>query len=69
MPRIQVDLEDLLKIQEALRQAGVFFRRRDETNAQAHLAKSVRYTALTSVVEAAYDRCLGILIANGVLED
>ena len=40
--------------------------RRDEMNAQIHMAKSIRYSPITSTVEAAYDRCVQILVENGI---
>ena len=66
MVTITVDPIEFLKIHDALGQAGIFFRRRDEMNAQIHMAKEIRYSPITSVVEAAYDRCVQILIANGI---
>lgn len=66
MITIQIDPTDFLKIHDALGQAGIFFRRRDEMNAQIHMAKSIRYSPITSTVEAAYDRCVQILVENGI---
>lgn len=63
--KIEVDISDLLKIHDALGQAGVFFRRRDEMNAAIHKAQSVRYSPLTSTVESAYDRVVIILEDSG----
>lgn len=51
-----VDLSDLLKIQDALQQANEFFTKRDEMNAAVHMAGNVRYSPITSTVEAALDR-------------
>lgn len=64
--KVQVDSSDLLKIHDALGQAGLFFRRRDEMNAAIHSATQIRYSPITSTVEAAYDRLVNVLIEAGV---
>ena len=59
--KIEVDSSDLLKIEDALIRAESFFRFRDKMNGSIHLATEVRYSPITSVVEAARDRCRDIL--------
>lgn len=57
----EVEHSDLEKLADALRNATKFLRARDEMNAVVHLAEHVRYSPLTSEVEAAYERCRGII--------
>ena len=61
MPKIEVEQSDLEKIQDALKGATTFFRRRDEMNAAVHQAETVRYSPLTSTTEAELDRVTALL--------
>lgn len=54
-PKRAVDLSDLLKLNDALCAASEFFKRRDEMNAKVHLGEP-RYSPITSLVDAAYER-------------
>ncbi len=56
-----VDVTDLEKIYDALASSLIFFKRRDEMNAEVHLAREVRYSPLTATVEAELER-LGTII-------
>jgi len=58
---MEVDSTDLVKIKDVLQRASTFFRRRDEMNAEVHLAREVRYSPLTNEVSAALDRLTDIL--------
>jgi len=51
----EIDTSDLLKIRDALSAALQHHKRRDEANAELHLS-TVRYSPLTSVLEAAVER-------------
>ena len=54
--KIEIDLSDLQKIGDALSMNVKFHKCRDEMNASAHLAGSIRYSPITSETEAALDR-------------
>lgn len=55
MATVTVESSDLEKICDALAQSRLFFERRDEMNAAVHLG-GVRYSPLTSLVQAEHDR-------------
>ena len=57
-----IDQSDLEKILDAVREAETFHKRRDEMNAQTHLAKEVRYSPLTTTLTAARER--GEMVRN-----
>ncbi|MCL4866986.1 MAG: hypothetical protein KJZ47_13910 [Gemmatimonadales bacterium] len=59
---MQVHTSDAQKILDALDRAAAFFSHRDEMNAAVHLATQVRYSPLTSEVEAARDRLRALLL-------
>ena len=65
---MNIDESDIFKLMDALLAAVRFFRARDEMNAEVHLAKSVRYSPITTIVEAAYDR-LGMIASEQMPED
>lgn len=56
-----MSLSDLEKIQDVLEASKKFFKRRDEMNAEVHLAREVRYSPLTVEVMAACDRVRTLL--------
>lgn len=58
---MEVDSTDVTKIVDVLQRASTFFRRRDEMNAEVHMAREVRYSPLTSEVDATLDRVKRIL--------
>ncbi len=53
---MQVAVSDLEKIWDALDAAHTFLARRDEMNASVHMAKTVRYSPLTTTVESTKER-------------
>jgi len=57
---LKIDSSDLLKIQDALEKASEYFVKRDDMNASIHLATEPRYSPITSVVVAAFERCKSI---------
>ena len=59
--KIEIDVSDLLKIRDVLEIANRFFQKRDEMNASIHLATETRYSPITLIVLAAYDRCFRLL--------
>lgn len=59
--KIEVETSDLEKIGDALVAAHRFFLNRDTMNAAVHQAESVRYSPLTSTVEAEAERVAAIL--------
>lgn len=61
MAKIEVETSDLEKIADALGAAHRFFLNRDTMNAAVHLAESVRYSPLTSTVEAEVERVAALL--------
>lgn len=61
--KIEVERSDLEKVQDALVAAHRFFVNRDTMNASVHLAENVRYSPLTSQVEAETERLTEILRA------
>lgn len=63
MSTIVVERSDLEKIFDALKAGLEFHRSRDQMNAQLHMAENVRYSPLTSVLEAERDRVSRILQA------
>jgi hypothetical protein len=63
-----VSQSDLEKILDALTEARIFLERRDRMNGQVHLAKEIRYSPLTSVVQAAEDR-LGIILGGKLVRE
>lgn len=58
---MEIDSVDLRKIEDVLKRASTFFRRRDEMNAEVHLAREVRYSPLTVSVDAEIERIQKIL--------
>lgn len=58
---MEVSRGDFEKIKDALEEAMIFFKKRDEMNAQVHLAKEVRYSPITSVVEMQYVRASALI--------
>ena len=62
MPKIEVELSDLQKLHDSLVQAHRFFLNRDGMNAAVHLGQ-VRYSPLTSSVEASLER-LNMILAG-----
>lgn len=59
---IVVTRSDLEKIADALVAAHRFFLNRDTMNASVHLAEQVRYSPLTSKIEAEVERISEILL-------
>jgi hypothetical protein len=59
-----VDSIDLEKILDALQMNTRFHCRRDEMNAEIHLARDIRYSPITSETIAARDRLVRILNAR-----
>lgn len=53
---IKVQQSDLEKVLDAMVSAKKFFLRRDEMNAEVHLAREVRYSPLTTECAAQCDR-------------
>ncbi len=53
---IEIQESDFAKIIDALRSATNYFVKRDQMNAELHLADPARYSPITSVVEAAFQR-------------
>lgn len=51
-----VSRSDLEKIRDGLAAAEMFHKRRDEMNGAVHLAPTVRYSPLTSTLEAERER-------------
>lgn len=62
---IAVEIRDLHKMTDVLKAAVAHHRARDEMNAQLHLASQVRYSPLTSELEAILE--LTVRYANGAL--
>lgn len=65
--KIEIDVSDLQKITDALQEAHVHHVYRDSMNAKLHLAKETRWSPLTSMLEAAYNRAC--IILNEAQED
>lgn len=61
---MNVQRSDLEKILDTLVAAERFFKRRDEMNAEVHLARDVRYSPLTSATAAQCDRVRTMLEAK-----
>ena len=60
--KVIVDDSDLAKIQDVLVRVSAYHRLRDQMNAHLHLATEVRYSPLTSELQAAMERMDGIVI-------
>jgi len=60
--KITVDTTDLEKIEDTLGVVHTFMQRRDEMNAAVHLAENVRYSPITSNVQASLERLGQILV-------
>jgi hypothetical protein len=58
---MNVERSDMEKICDALGAAEQFFTLRDRSNASIHLAKSVRFSPITTTVQAARERLEDIL--------
>jgi len=61
MEKINIEQSDAQKILDALKENTEFHRRRDEMNAQVHLAKEVRQSPITSTTVSAYERLTEIM--------
>lgn len=59
--KVTVDSSDLEKIQDILIAAVSYHERKDEMNAATHLAENVRYSPLTSRLQAEEQRIAVIL--------
>ena len=57
-----IQVSDLQKILDALESTKSFLELRDEMNARMHLAPNIRYSPLTSAVEAAHERLRTLLL-------
>ena len=58
---MDIDKNDLFKIQNILKDNWLFFRSRDQMNAKLHLAKEVRYSPLTNATGVALGRINAII--------
>lgn len=58
--KVQVELSDLQKIEDALSEAYTHHYHRDRMNATLHLAKEVRFSPLTSMLSSELDRVRAI---------
>jgi putative hemolysin len=56
-----IGINDLVKVLDVLERARTFHKRRDEMNAEVHMAAEVRYSPLTSELSAACDRLYGFI--------
>ena len=56
---------DFHKLIDPMRQAYRFHKKRDEMNAELHMAPTVRFSPLTSELEAALDRADHIIQEQG----
>lgn len=57
------DKQDLIKIKDIMERLVTFHKKRDEMNAELHLAKEVRYSPLTIQAMAELDRLTNLLNA------
>ena len=57
------DKQDLVKIKDIMERLVTFHKKRDEMNAELHLAKEVRYSPLTIQAMAELDRLTNLLNA------
>lgn len=60
-PKLDVNRSDLDKIHDAMIDAEAFFVHRDSMNAAVHLAGDVRYSPITSRIQAERERLSRIL--------
>jgi len=58
---LAVERSDLEKLFDVLERAYQYHNHRDVMNAQTHLARSARFSPLTSELSAALDRLKGLL--------
>jgi hypothetical protein len=58
---ISIDESDALKIYDALAQATTHHKLRDECNARLHMSQCIRYSPLTTALDAQCDRLGRIL--------
>jgi hypothetical protein len=63
MPKIEVEMSDLLKVRDALDGASRFLVSRDEMNAAVHNSTHTRFSPLTSTVVAERERLDAMLEA------
>jgi hypothetical protein len=66
---MNIENADAYKILDTLRSCEAFFRRRDEMNAEVHLARAIRYSPLTSQVEAQRERLERLLSDAGATRE
>jgi len=62
MRTTRVEVSDLQKVLDVVKQAHEHHRERDASNARLHLAREVRYSPLTSELGAAVDRLQNLLL-------
>ena len=58
---MEVQQADMEKVRDTLRDALAFFKARDEMNGAVHCAKQIRYSPLTTNIEAECERLEGII--------
>jgi hypothetical protein len=66
--KIEVDVSDLKKLEQALHEAYMHHLHRDEMNGRIHLAKSVIQSPLTTLLQRAWERCDVIIKGYQVAE-
>jgi len=63
---IEMEQSDALKIYDTLKQAREHHEHKDISNARIHAAAAVRYSPLTSTLQATCDRLEALLVEQGV---